>query len=392
MREKHMRYKHVIIIFLILLAPPSSGALQFIINTLKYPVDLFIHPAGGYLIVLCFIFLLQIGFILWVVMQKNALRGEPFRSYCRSLPISKRTLFNVDITLVIVGINILWVPFILEFVFILAQNDSFGIKVTHLLSVILILLSCFTVSLSIVQKKYPRYFILASFNFALSYILVAQSGWIMLYQTFLLLMILSLMFFEINLKNQGNTGFRKFFLLGYFRKVVNQLLLNSPNITLNLIIVVRQYAVSLSCRVFVSVLILFSSNLIIVRSNHLVYSPQSQLVLAGLFVFLFSGLSCLLLESYGKHKDFFQSLAISSKNVSFSAYMVGLILSGFFCFANIAIAALLSLSIVNIAVLMIFTVLLQGMLHIIQRKFTRFGTFLAMIVTMVSVSITLLIY
>jgi hypothetical protein len=108
------RYRHILLIALLLLLP-STSEVEMLIGLL----DLIAMPLLNLALVgeaaskaLAYLWTLSLIFSLWISLQREAILGEPFSTFLKTLPLDEQQTGYVDTVLVVLANNILWAFFI----------------------------------------------------------------------------------------------------------------------------------------------------------------------------------------------------------------------------------------------------------------------------------------
>lgn len=139
------RYQHAL--FLVVFTTiPISGNSDFIFSILArvaQPVLSVIDSNGMLLSRLLTLMTVQVGFTVWIVLQKNAVLGNPLTRYLMSLPMSECQRWNLNLSVLLRGNNIAWLVFVAAIAYIIEGNgltiDSFQ-GVINIFSVVCLVL------------------------------------------------------------------------------------------------------------------------------------------------------------------------------------------------------------------------------------------------------------
>lgn len=106
MSEKLTRYKHGLIIIIVLFVPTLAMLGSFIAP----PVLAVISPAPNSWQVLGYQVLIQIVFLSWLILQSDAVSGQPAREFINTLPLRMQSILLTDVTILAVANILLWLP------------------------------------------------------------------------------------------------------------------------------------------------------------------------------------------------------------------------------------------------------------------------------------------
>ena len=114
------RYQHAL--FLVVFTTiPIAGNSDFIFAILAgvaQPVLSVIDTNGMLLFRLLTLMAVQVGFTVWIVLQKNAVLGNPLTRYLMTLPISESQRWNLNLGVLLRGNNIAWLVFVAAIAYI----------------------------------------------------------------------------------------------------------------------------------------------------------------------------------------------------------------------------------------------------------------------------------
>lgn len=391
MKEKLMRHKHLVLI-LLLLSAPVGAEIESFYHTLRTPLDVMFHFNGRHFESILYLFLFQLVFCSWIFIQKKAILGEPYSHYCYSLPLTKKALYKIDLILLLAAINVLWLPFIFEFMFLSLQPIHANERISNLLVILLLLLLNVEASYSFIRNKIKQALLLSLINIPIGFILSLN-------ETTNRITFLSILMTILLMLTYLNTTESKY-LFSSLTKTKKNIKKNTsykpswlPNLQLNYIILMREYRVNLMFRLFACLMIILLFNRIRIQSDHLPNVMQFQLVTGCIFALIMSGLSSLLHESYLEHQRYFLSLPGVMHAISIASYVTVLTLILVMLSINVMIGAIYSLPVTPFIFLTTVMVMpLCWILHCTQRRYIRFGTFISIILTCLWIILILQIF
>lgn len=120
MKARLIRSKHGIIILIALLAP-TVAAVNYVITE---PFNIIIKSSEFNGLLLVNLFLLYVIYVLWMSIQKAGVSPSAANQYIEILPINKRINRLVDLLIVVIANNFMWIPVLLVFNQISTESNS----------------------------------------------------------------------------------------------------------------------------------------------------------------------------------------------------------------------------------------------------------------------------
>ncbi len=106
--EKIKRSKSIVIFFAILMLAPFGLFDAFLVQ----PIINIGYPKFPTFSIVFFMLILQAVFLFWVKIQEEAVSAPAVKKYFNALPISSFKHYLVNMTVLLVANNILWIPFL----------------------------------------------------------------------------------------------------------------------------------------------------------------------------------------------------------------------------------------------------------------------------------------
>jgi hypothetical protein len=172
------RHRHVLVLSLLLLIPSAMEweTIKELTRIISIPVLHMAYPGSAMGQAAIYYLLLILVFIGWVKLQKSAVKGEPFISFVRTLPLPPTLAWRTDIYLVLLADGILWLLFIAAFIFVPYADLSLTVLLGFFLRT-----AALAATLVCAQAAYVYLergaFLFPLFAYAVIFVVGALTGW-----------------------------------------------------------------------------------------------------------------------------------------------------------------------------------------------------------------------
>lgn len=373
MLDKLLKYKHMIVIIVALCVPTFAGLFSLIASSLLIIFKSDIPSWQSFLALL----LWQSLGLIWVTMQKQAIMGGAIREYISTLPLSHWRQLAIDLRLLVIANNLLWIPLIIAIFY----NGFAGVPPTSnyllwILQFLFFILALLALQLNWLNQRYIHIFVI----FAADFLAILSLHYLnTIIHSCLLIMAIAVAAYSLLSLQQTNFS-KYFFSFGGWKPISNLIAPRLfPVLAIQWAILFRYSRLQTGLRLTGIILLLLCLWGILLVGNQAIQKSHFIHIILTVETLIISGFYPHLYEAHQHHHGYFTSLPLTSifwllKDVIFMLTITVLI-------GVIAISPFVYLGITptNAATMVILQIPLCIMLYPIRNKLNRQGAVVAIV-------------